>query len=67
MIPILIGAAVAGAAGAAACKLFDDKPKKKLREWTWTRIIPESEVPPDIVEKIRQKELARLKRDSDKE
>ena len=68
MIPVLIGAVVAGAAGAAACKLFDDKkPKRKPRTRTWTRIIPESEVPPEVVEEIRQKEIARLKRDSDSE
>lgn len=68
MIPILISAAIAGAAGAVACKFFDDKkPKRIQRTRTWTRIIPESEVPPDIVEKIRQKELARLKHDSNKE
>lgn len=56
MIPIIIGAA---AAGAAAYK-FLNKEHEKIHETTWTRIIPESEVPPDIVEKIRRKQLARL-------
>ena len=58
MLPVIIGAALAGA---AAHKLLDTKRKKTPRTRSWTRIIPESEVPPDIVEKIRQKELARAK------
>ncbi|MBE8951488.1 MAG: hypothetical protein SR3Q1_13015 [Quinella sp. 3Q1] len=56
MIPVLIGAAV----GVAAYKFFEDKHEKNSREETWTRYLSEEEVPPDIVEKIRQKKSARL-------
>ena len=56
MIPILIGAAVASA---AAYKFFEDNNKKIPRTETRTRYLSEEEVPPDILEKIRQKELAR--------
>lgn len=57
MIPVLIGAAVGAA---AAYKFLEDKHEKKSREETWTRYLSEDEVPPDILEKVRQKKLARL-------
>ena len=57
MVPLLIGAAVAGA---AAYKIIEGKQKKVSLTKTSTRYIPEEEVPPDVIEKIHQKELARL-------
>ena len=57
MVPLLIGAAVAGA---AAYKIIEGKQKKGSPTKTSTRYIPEEEVPPDVIEKIRQKELKRL-------
>ena len=56
MIPILIGAV----AGAAAYKILSEKHEKNFHEETWTRYLSEEEVPPDILEKIRQKKEARL-------
>ena len=56
MIPVLIGAAV----GVAAYKFLEDKHEKISHEKTWTRYLSEDEVPPDILEKVRQKKLARL-------
>ena len=58
MIPILIGAAVAGAA--AYKFLGKERHDKALQENISKRYISESEIPPDILEKIRQKELDRL-------
>ncbi|MBQ6004635.1 MAG: hypothetical protein IJL14_00125 [Selenomonadaceae bacterium] len=57
MIPVLIGAAIGAA---ATYKFLEGKRDKKLHEETWTRYLSEDEVPPDILEKIRQKRLARL-------
>ena len=56
MIPVLIGAAVGAA---AAYKFLEDKHEKNSHEETWTRYLSEEEVPPDILEKIRQKKCAR--------
>ena len=61
MIPVLVGAALAGA---AAYKFLGDKHEKILHEETWTRYLSEEEVPPDILEKIRLKKIAR--RDKEK-
>ena len=54
MIPVLIGAAVAGA---AAYKYFNkERHDKVLQEETSTRYISESEVPPDVLKKIQAKQ-----------
>ena len=59
MVPVLIGAAIAGA---AAYKFFSDKERHDLalQEKIFTREISESEVPPDVLKKIREKQRARL-------
>lgn len=59
MIPILIGAAIGGA-GAAAYKFFDEQHKKISHEDTSTRYLPKTEVPPDVVKKVRQSERLHL-------
>ena len=61
MIPVLIGAAIAGA---AAYKFFDDKERHDLalQEKIFTREISESEVPPDVLEKINKAERERRKK-----
>ena len=59
MIPVLIGAAVGAA---AAYKFLENKQEKNWHEETWTRYLSEDEVPPDILEKVRQKRLARLEK-----
>lgn len=57
MIPVLIGAAVAGA---VAYKILDDeKPKMKSHTKTWTHYLSEEEVPPDVLEKINKKQRER--------
>lgn len=57
MIPVLIGAAVAGA---AAYKLLSKEQHNLiLKEETSTRIISEDEVPPDVLEKIQAKQRQR--------
>ena len=61
MIPVLIGAAVGAA---AAYKYLDKQHEKNSHEETWTRFLSEEEVPPDILEKIRQKKLARLAKEN---
>ena len=54
MIPVLIGAAVAGV---AAYKIFNkERHDQFLKEETSTRIISEDEVPPDVLEKIQNKQ-----------
>ena len=60
MIPVLIGAAL----GVAAYKFLDDKERHDLalQEKTSTREISESEVPPEVLKKIRDKERARLEK-----
>ena len=58
MIPVLIGAAIGAA---AAYKILDSKHEKSLREKTSTRYLSEEEVPPDVLEKIQKKKLARKK------
>ena len=59
MVLVLIGAAIAGA---AAYKFFGDKERHDLalEEKIFTREISESEVPPDVLKKIREKQRARL-------
>ena len=62
MIPVLIGAAVAGV---AAYKILGkERHDQVLQEETSTRIISESEVPPDVLEKIRQKKSIRLAKET---
>lgn len=60
MIPVLIGAAV----GAAAAYKFLNKERHDLalQEETSTRIIPESEVPPDVLKEIQAKQRERQKK-----
>lgn len=58
MIPVLIGAALAGAV--AYKFLGKERHDQALQENFSKRYISESEVPPDILEKIRQKELDRI-------
>ena len=56
MIPVLIGAAVGAA---AAYKFFEHHERQ---EKTSTRIISESEVPPDVLKKIEAKRRERQKK-----
>ena len=62
MIPVLIGAAVAGVASYKI--LGKERHDQVLQEETSTRIISESEVPPDVLEKIRQKKSIRLAKET---
>jgi len=62
MIPVLIGAA----AGAAAYKIYKDRREKFYREETFTRYLSEDEVPPDVLEKIKEKRRARLAYESNR-
>ena len=59
MIPVLIGAAV----GAAAAYKFFGKERHDLalQEETYTRIISESEVPPDVLKEIEATRRERQK------
>ena len=57
MIPILIGAAVAGAA--AYKFLGKERHDQALHENISKRYISESEVPPDVLEKINKKQRER--------
>ena len=59
MIPILIGAAIGGA-GAAAYKYFNDEHEKISHEATSTRYLSKSDVPPDVVKKVRRLERLHL-------
>ena len=61
MIPVLIGAAVGAV---ATYKFLEEKKEKNLHEETWTRYLSEEEVPPDILEKIRQKKFARQRKEN---
>ena len=59
MIPILIGAAIGGA-GVAAYKILNKTHEKILHEDTSTRYLPQNEVPPDVVKKVRSLERLHL-------
>lgn len=61
MIPILIGAVVAGAA--AYKFLSKDRHDKALHENISKRYISESEVPPDVLEKINKKQHERNRKE----